>query len=203
MRVISHCPSSLVQVYPGFIVDAWNLRTFRRMETRMTTAASDLPDGIRMRSATNADRDAIVEHIDRIYREYGYRICLEDSESDLNDIETNYPADRAAFCLFEEDGKILGTLAVIKVAGGQATFRRLYLAKDQRGGGLGDSMIEWGQQQAIEFGCSEIVFWSDTKFTRAHAFFCRHGFAKGEVRDMDDGYEPYQEYRFSKRLVPV
>jgi hypothetical protein len=46
-----------------------------------------------------------------------------------------------------------------------------------------------------------IEFWSDTRFTRAHAFFARLDFHRdGRIRSMDDGYMPYQEYFFFRNL---
>jgi hypothetical protein len=46
-----------------------------------------------------------------------------------------------------------------------------------------------------------VELWSDTRFTRAHAFFARHGFQRdGRVRSMDDGWLPYQEYFYWRTL---
>jgi hypothetical protein len=44
--------------------------------------------------------------------------------------------------------------------------------------------------------------WSDTRFTRAHAFFARGGFqGDGRVRRMHDGWMPYEEYFFFRDLA--
>ncbi len=40
-----------------------------------------------------------------------------------------------------------------------------------------------------------VEFWSDTRFTRTHAFFARFGLQRaGRIRTMHDGWMPYQEY---------
>jgi putative acetyltransferase len=76
-------------------------------------------------------------------------------------------------------------------------FRRLYLEAALRGGPWGARLMQWAIDWARAHGMHRVEFWSDTRFTRAHAFFARFGCQRdGRIRSMDDGYRPYQEYFF-------
>jgi hypothetical protein len=57
--------------------------------------------------------------------------------------------------------------------------------------------MQWAIDWAGAAGLEQVEFWSDTRFTRAHAFFQTIGFRRQEaVRQMDDGWARYQEYLF-------
>jgi putative acetyltransferase len=58
--------------------------------------------------------------------------------------------------------------------------------------------IDWAQTRDMR----RLEFWSDARFTRAHAFFGRFGFQRdGRVRSMHDGWMPYAEYFFFRELA--
>ena len=63
--------------------------------------------------------------------------------------------------------------------------------------------MDWAIEQARQEEFKRIEFWSDTRFTRAHRFFERIGFQRdGRIREMSDGWIPYQEYFFWYDLHP-
>jgi GNAT superfamily N-acetyltransferase len=57
-------------------------------------------------------------------------------------------------------------------------------------------VISWCEHHHIE----KLYFWSDTRFTRAHRFYSKHGFKKGGIRHMTDGLTPYNEVYYEKIL---
>ena len=165
-------------------------------------AHSATPTNLSLRPAAVSDEPGIVALIDRVYAEYGDRICLEDADGDLLQIEEYYVTPGGAFVVLTDGLRILGTHAILPLPqAGACTFRRLYLDFSLRGSGWGTKLMEWALQAARESGFSRVEFWSDTRFSRAHRFFERLGFVRsGEIRDMHDGHVPYQEYFFFREL---
>lgn len=158
---------------------------------------------LQLREATKADQAAVVDLIDRVYREYGEKICLEDADSDLLDLEGNYLRKGGCFVVLEGPQGIVGSHAVLPIDldTGLCTFRRLYLVPELRGSGTGVELMTWAIDWAKQAGLRRVEFWSDTRFERAHRFFERLGFIKnGRVREMDDGHDPYREFFFYREL---
>lgn len=158
-----------------------------------------LIESLKIRTASNQDRAAITELIDGVYQEYGDRVCLEDADSDLLDLEASYAGRGGALVVLEGPGGIVGSHAGLPIdrERGLCTFRRLYLAPKWRGTGAGACLMDWAIDWAKKEDFRRVEFWSDTRFERAHNFFERFGFVKeGSIRDMTDGHDPYSEYLF-------
>jgi putative acetyltransferase len=154
---------------------------------------------LQLRPARSEDQVAIMALIDAVYHEYGDRLCPENADRDLLDIDAHYVKVGGAFIVLDDAGRVRGTHAVLPEAAqpGVCVFRRLYLEAALRGGPWGIRLMQWAIDWARAHGMQRIEFWSDTRFTRAHAFFARCGFQRdGRVRSMDDGWMPYQEYFF-------
>ncbi len=160
-------------------------------------------DDIQFRDATVDDQPAIIELINGVYEEYGERMCLEGADADLLDLEGAYVKRGGAFIVAVQQGVIVGSHATLPIdpQAGLLTFRRLYTAPATRGTGLGQQLMQWAFDWSVEHGFRRVEFWSDTRFTRAHAFFAKLGFEKGGTRRMADGYEPYEEYQFTRELL--
>ena len=143
--------------------------------------------------------------IDSIYREYGDKIYLEGADSDLLDIEANYLQDGEFWVEQTDTGQIIACIAIKRsinsLSEPTASLKRFYILPEYRGSGLGQQMhsivMEWCKQNNIR----QIYLWSDTRFTRAHSFYSKHGYKHNGIRDMDDGAMPYQEYYFVKNII--
>lgn len=159
---------------------------------------------VNIRPARSTDASDIVALIDAVYREYGDAVFLDGADGDLLDIEGCYHGAGGAFVVLD-DGALRGTHAVLPLPSpGVCTFRRLYLEPDLRGGDWGNRLMQWAIDWAIGRGFRRVEFWSDTRFSRAHRFFARHGFARdGRIRAMDDGAMPYREHFFFRDLVRI
>ena len=155
---------------------------------------------MKVRPATNTDRAAVIKIIGDTFQEYGDRLCLEGAESDLLDLEANYQEPDSAFVVVEIEDEIIGSHAVQRIEGGKFTFKRLYIRADNRGGGAGDFAFDWALKKARQLGAEEIEFWSDTRFKRAHRFFKKYHFIKGEERHMTDSFQPYSEFKFTRKF---
>jgi len=157
---------------------------------------------MQLRPFEESDVSQVIALIDGVYREHGDVICLDQADSDLLSVGARYTARGGAFIVLDDRGTVRGTHAVLPLEEpGVCTFRRLYLARELRGGGWGRRLMQWAMDWAIEAGFQRIELWSDTRFTRAHRFFERSGFRRdGRVRQMDDGAAAYEEYFFSRDL---
>ncbi len=147
------------------------------------------------------DRDAVIALIDGIYREYADRVHLQKSEVDLTDIPANFAPGH--FMVLEDAGPIRATVAISPdpERPGVCFLKRLYLDPRLRGTGTGTQLLDWFLETARGLGMKRAELWSDVRFERAHAFYRKHGFQNnGEVREMDDSWQPYREYFFSKEI---
>lgn len=157
-----------------------------------------------IRSATNMDRDGIIALIDSVLGEWDDAVCLEDSESDLLNIQASYADQGGVFIVLADEQSIAGTHAVLPVdrVNGVCTFKRLYLRPDLRGTQAGRALMQWTIDWAADQGFSKIEFWSDSRFKRAHHFFSKFGFERdGRKREMHDSHEVYWEYYFSREIL--
>jgi putative acetyltransferase len=158
---------------------------------------------MQLRPARPEDQEAIMALIDSVYGEYGDRLCPERGDHDLLDIDGHYVRAGGAFIVLDEMGHIRGTHATLPDAARPCVciLRRLYLEAALRGGPWGARLMQWAVDWAGAHGMRRLEFWSDTRFTRAHAFFARFGFQRdGRRRVMHDGWMPYEEYFFSRDL---
>lgn len=156
---------------------------------------------LELRSVCESDRDGIIRLIDTIFREYGDQIFLEDADKDLLDIPSNY--EQGLFVVLADDATVFGTAALQrhKEQLEVALLRRMYLDARLRGTGAGARLLDWAVDKARQLGMRRMELWTDSRFTRAHGFYRKMGFTdSGEVRSMDDGYMPYDEFMFYREL---
>jgi len=150
-----------------------------------------------LRPFRTEDRDAVIALIDSVYREYADRVHLEKAEADLMNVPANYPPGH--FMVLEEAGEIRATIAFSPdpERPGVCYLKRLYLDARLRGTGAGAQLLNWFLETARRLGMTRAELWSDVRFERAHAFYRKHGFRNdGEIREMDDSWQPYREYFF-------
>ena len=67
---------------------------------------------MQLRPARPEDQAAIMALIDAVYHEYGDRLCLENADRDLLDIDAHYVKAGGAFVVLDDAGRVRGTHAV-------------------------------------------------------------------------------------------
>ncbi len=154
------------------------------------------------RVVPQTDSKQVVALIDSVYREYGDRVHLAGADADLTRLTEAYLHETGDFVvLLNAAADIVGCHAILGLGGPWCTFRRLYLHRSVRGKGHGRRLMDWAEEEARRRGFRHVAFWSDRRFTHAHAFFARLGYQHdGRVRCMDDGAIPYEELFFSRDL---
>ena len=164
----------------------------------LTTAnTSDLP----IKVFEDSYSEGVIALIDRVYQKYGDRICLPNADSDLNDISRTYFSTGGCFWLIaDESDTVIGTVAIIPEQCGQALLKRLYLEPASWGTGAGGRLLDHAVDWCITKEIHTLHFWSDVRFTRAHAFYEKRGYIRDGIRHMNDGWIPYSEYHFTKKF---
>ncbi|WP_373300545.1 GNAT family N-acetyltransferase [Amycolatopsis deserti] len=87
----------------------------------------------------------------------------------------------------ERDGSLVGTLQLTFIPGlsrrgaTRALVEAVRVRADQRGGGLGATLMEFAVDEARRRGCAMVQLTSDASRVDAHRFYERLGFAASHV----------------------
>ncbi|MFC4171652.1 GNAT family N-acetyltransferase [Microvirga sp. GCM10011540] len=160
-------------------------------------------DGIAgLRPAADADAQDLFGLLSLCFAEYPG--CFVDPHDDLPDLRapgSSFDRKGGAFWVVDDErGRVCACVAVDFPEEGAAELHRLYVRPDQRGRGLGASLVRKVESFAREKGATRIFFWSDTRFTNAHRLYQRLGYVKVDgQRDLGD-ISGSVEYRFEKDL---
>ncbi len=133
-----------------------------------------------------------------------YPGCFIDPHDDLPDLRapgSSFGERNGAFWVAEDErGRVCACVAVSFPEPGTAELHRLYVRPDQRGKGLGGSLVRRVEDHARLHGATRIVLWSDSRFSTAHGLYGRLGFIRAEgQRELED-ISRSVEYRFEKDL---
>ena len=123
--------------------------------------------------------------------EDGYRdliaACWREYEADELDVEGEIPeigtlasaiaAKGGALWTAERAGTVAGMVATYPAEDGWH-LSRMYVAADERGTGLARDLLLTAEDHARAAGGTRMVLWSDVLFTRAHAFYEKHGYLR-------------------------
>jgi N-acetylglutamate synthase-like GNAT family acetyltransferase len=145
-------------------------------------------NGYELRSATNADSDAIKELVFAVLREYGLKPDRDGTDADLNDMETNYLRSGGCFdVLVDSSGAIVGSVGLYPVDSATCELRKMYLSQQVRGQGQGKRLLEHALARAREIGFRHVMLETASVLKEAIALYRRYGF------------QPYQSPHLSQR----
>lgn len=130
-----------------------------------------------IRSATNADAEAIRTLVFGVLGEYGLLAEHEGVDADLSDIEANYIARGGLFDLVLDDaGQLIGTVGLYPRGDGVAELRKMYLVKHARGLGIGKMLLERVLGRARELAFVRIELETSSKLVEAIGLYKLYGF---------------------------
>jgi putative acetyltransferase len=156
----------------------------------------------KMRDARDSDGPRLIALIGGVFDEYPGCILDVDGEMpELLAIASWFAARGGEFWVDEVDGAVVacGGYTPASAPGG-LELRKLYTRADQRGRGLGSSIVARVEAAARAKGCAYVDLWSDTRFLTAHRLYERLGYVRGpETRDLHDKSASV-EYYFRKAL---
>lgn len=139
-----------------------------------------IPD-VHIRAATNADRERIAALVFGVLAEYGLRPDPETTDADLKDVEGGYSARGGLFEVVEDEGgNLLGTCGLYPLDAETCELRKMYLARQSRGLGLGKRLLERAVGHARGAGFKTIVLETASVLEEAIRLYTRFGFAPVE-----------------------
>ncbi|CAN5886839.1 GNAT family N-acetyltransferase [soil metagenome] len=136
------------------------------------------PTGYNLRSAINADGEAVREVVFAALREHGIEPSPEDTDLDLYAIEQHYAAIGGSFDVLVENqsDQIVGTVGLHPEAPGTVELRKMYLHAAHRGRGCGRYLLEHALAGARQLGFSRVVLETTFKLPKAIAIYRACGF---------------------------
>ena len=107
------------------------------------------------------------------WKSFGFTPCFQGFGGELAAL----PGDYARIRLAVESGEPAGCVAIRRLDGDRAEFKRLYVRPKFRGTGLGRQLLTEVIATAREWGCRELVCDTMPVMADALAMYQRHGFA--------------------------
>ena len=136
------------------------------------------------------DAAAIAALILPIQREeFGVAISLTD-QPDLADIAGFYGVGAGGFWVARAGGRIVGTIALKDIGGGDAALRKMFVASDHRGAGHGVAakLLDALLSQARRGGLGRVFLGTTDAFKAAHRFYEKNGFVEIVREDLPDAF---------------
>ena len=139
-------------------------------------------NSVLIRPALDADSPDVIRLIGDCYAEYpGCVLDVEEEERQLHSVASHFAEGDGGFWVAEDNGAgIVGSVGYLPFGEG-LKLHHLYVAATHRGDGLAGRLFELVREAAMKSSASEIVCWSDTRFTRAHGFYDKLGFHRGPM----------------------
>ena len=142
-----------------------------------------LSDNLTLRPVTDADGPAIAALIAACFAEYEGCLYEPVEFPELIHPARHYQSKKAELWVATDGMALVGTVAVTPVPEQQACeITKVYLAAPYRGSGAGLMLMAHASQRADALGYTSLVFWTDTRFHRAHRFYEKLGFARQPVQ---------------------
>ncbi len=151
---------------------------------------------MQVRSFDKKDSDEVKELILSILtQEYPFDRSAY-SDSDLFDLSAAYGGARDTLYVLEDNGKIIGTVGIKEDAKDTALLRRLFVASQMRGKGLGKLLVDEALKFCNSKGYSKVVFRTTNRMKQAIELCKKKGFEKSEEVDL----QGFQIYKFLLKL---
>jgi putative acetyltransferase len=136
-----------------------------------------------LRPATAADVQRIVSLVRDTLAEFGLEFGSGATTDDqLYGLPGSYRDPGGEFFVVYEAEVLLGTAGVAPVAQGVFELRKMYLAPQSRGRGIGKLLLAACVAHCRSRGATQIVLDTIEKMTAAIAFYERHGFVRDDAQ---------------------
>lgn len=117
--------------------------------------------------------------------EFNVPVTIAD-QPDLLNVQNFYCKNNGNFWIALEDGKLIGSIALIDIGNRQSALRKMFVQKDYRGKDkrtgqqLLDHVIAWCEQKGID----EIYLGTFDKLQAAQRFYLKNGFVEVEKKSL-------------------
>jgi ribosomal protein S18 acetylase RimI-like enzyme len=133
----------------------------------------------RLRTATSADLAAIKALVSEGLAEFGFLPDPARSEADLENLEATY---RGGIFLVAvaDDGTVLASGALLLVGDGEGKIRKMYVRREARGRGLGQTILRRLLNEARARRIVRVTLETTEAMTGAQRLYERNGFRRVE-----------------------
>jgi GNAT superfamily N-acetyltransferase len=132
---------------------------------------------------------------DILANEFNIKLDFETLDSDLLDIENHYCKDEdSCFWIVElkDNNQIIGTVAIRRLkesvytdTNNYAELKRMFLAKQFRGKGIGQQMLETALNFAKKAGYSKVLLYTSKDLIDSRKLYIKNGFVDIEPYNND------------------
>lgn len=153
-----------------------------------------------IREGRDSDAEGFIALIGGCWAEYPGCILDVDGEvPELRALATWFRDQGGALWAAERDGRLIGMIGTRPLKeDGAWEICRMYVDAGARGAGLAADLLRTAEAHARDAGAERMVLWTDTRFTRAHGFYEKHGYVRqGSIRILDD-ISHSLEFRYAK-----
>jgi N-acetylglutamate synthase-like GNAT family acetyltransferase len=146
----------------------------------------------RISAWTPSDRDEVGAFILGIQKdEFGLPITLAD-QPDLLDVPGFYlrgaHGPGGFWVAREAGGAVVGTIALLNIASGQAALRKMFAAPTARGTGLAAALLNELLAFCRASAIAEVFLGTTDRYLAAHRFYAKHGFTRIEKAQLPPSF---------------
>jgi putative acetyltransferase len=140
-----------------------------------------------LRPVVDADGPGLAALIAACFAEYDGCLFEPTEFPELDAIARHVAAADGRMWVAEAEGALVASLGARPAGADAVELLKVYVARPWRGTGLADALLAAAAEFARARDARRLELWSDTRFTRAHAFYVKNGFVRtGETRFLDD-----------------
>lgn len=153
-----------------------------------------------IRAGRDEDAEGFIALIGDCWAEYpGCVLDVDGEVPELRALATWFHDQGGMLWSAERDGRIIGMVGTRPRQEDAAwEICRMYVDAAARGTGLAGDLLRTAEDHARGAGAERLVLWTDTRFTRAHGFYEKHGYVRqGSIRILDD-ISNSLEFRYAK-----
>ncbi|MEZ5407668.1 MAG: GNAT family N-acetyltransferase [Acidimicrobiales bacterium] len=137
-----------------------------------------------IRPWSEADRDALLDLVLPIQREeFGLAVTLAD-QPDLADPEAAFRAGGGEVWVARHGGAVVGSVGVLRASADDVVLRKMFVRRDQRGGGLAAALLNTAVRWATEWGYQRMLLGTTAVMDAAQRFYAGHGFERIDEADL-------------------
>ena len=166
----------------------------------MSAAAAAVASPVLLRPGRDDDAEGFIALIGACWAEYPGCILDVDGEvPELRALASYFHDQGGMLWAAERDGRLVGMVGTRPLKEDAAwEICRMYVDAAARGEGLAAALLRAAEEHARAAGAERLVLWTDTRFTRAHGFYEKHGYVRqGSIRILDD-ISKSLEFRYAK-----
>ena len=159
-----------------------------------------MKDNILVRDCLDSDREELSLFLKSIFNEKGWVATPDDH---LDDPKEYFEEHKGVLLILENNKVIIGSSVLIPLNKDECLLKRFYLAKDYRGKGLADKLLEYTLKIAKRDGYKKVLLDVSKDNDRAIHFYEKNNFKSFQTKPYDIWYEstqPENFYYYEKNL---